>query len=287
MLRRPPPKHERVHRPVWSVSWRRAGRTRGNQSETERRRKAQCADGGSATTPVELRATSPKETTKDGAFMEPSRSQPAATSGKWNGAEHGSDGPKPLPWVATGCRRDSMVRRGSTVRVRQRAYGSKKYLQSRYFCCLGQHHRAPPHDHRDCSSSSRATRKVPGKSPYRRPSRSTSSSGREARSCADRLQPANSLIQAVCGIHIARQGDASGRWGQVLGTGGAIQPLRPVPVRDCARLPRGGVLPCHGGRSRWTGPDRAWVAASRPSSQRRSTFIRRRAGGGRRRRGTR
>ena len=28
---------------------------------------------------------------------------------------------KPLPWVATGCRRDHMVRRGSTVRVRQRA----------------------------------------------------------------------------------------------------------------------------------------------------------------------
>jgi hypothetical protein len=28
---------------------------------------------------------------------------------------------KPLPWVATGCRGDAMVRRGSTVRVRQRA----------------------------------------------------------------------------------------------------------------------------------------------------------------------
>ena len=28
---------------------------------------------------------------------------------------------KPLPWVATGCRREHMVRRGSTVRVRQRA----------------------------------------------------------------------------------------------------------------------------------------------------------------------
>jgi hypothetical protein len=29
---------------------------------------------------------------------------------------------KPLPWVATGCRVNAMVRRGSTVRVRQRAY---------------------------------------------------------------------------------------------------------------------------------------------------------------------
>src|SRR5438094_8363282 len=28
---------------------------------------------------------------------------------------------KPLPWVATGCRSKYMVRRGSTVRVRQRA----------------------------------------------------------------------------------------------------------------------------------------------------------------------
>jgi hypothetical protein len=30
--------------------------------------------------------------------------------------------PKPLPWVATGCREKYMVRRGSTVRVRQRAW---------------------------------------------------------------------------------------------------------------------------------------------------------------------
>jgi hypothetical protein len=44
-----------------------------------------------------------------------------ATGGKSSGRENGSDRPKPLPWVATGCRRDGMVRRGSTVRVRQRA----------------------------------------------------------------------------------------------------------------------------------------------------------------------
>jgi hypothetical protein len=47
--------------------------------------------------------------------------QPVANSGK--STEHGNGGntPKPLPWVATGCLRRSMVRRGSTVRVRQRA----------------------------------------------------------------------------------------------------------------------------------------------------------------------
>src|SRR5436190_18556541 len=38
------------------------------------------------------------------------RSQPIATGGKWNGAESGSDTRKPLPSVATGCRRNAMVR---------------------------------------------------------------------------------------------------------------------------------------------------------------------------------
>jgi hypothetical protein len=42
------------------------------------------------------------------------RSQPVATGGKSDTAENGSDERNPLPWVA-------MVRRGSTVRVRQRA----------------------------------------------------------------------------------------------------------------------------------------------------------------------
>jgi hypothetical protein len=47
--------------------------------------------------------------------------QPVANSGK--STEHGNGGntPKPLPWVATGCLRRSMVRRGSPVRVRKRA----------------------------------------------------------------------------------------------------------------------------------------------------------------------
>src|SRR5438046_7895208 len=49
------------------------------------------------------------------------RSQPVATGGKWVGPENGSDERKPLPWVATSCRSERMVRRGSTVRVRQRA----------------------------------------------------------------------------------------------------------------------------------------------------------------------
>jgi hypothetical protein len=49
------------------------------------------------------------------------RSQPVATGGKWDCPENGSNKPKPLPWVATSCRAPKMVRRGSTVRVRQRA----------------------------------------------------------------------------------------------------------------------------------------------------------------------
>jgi hypothetical protein len=49
------------------------------------------------------------------------RSQPVATRRKWDRRESGSNRRKPLPWVATGCRGKAMVRRGSTVRVRQRA----------------------------------------------------------------------------------------------------------------------------------------------------------------------
>jgi catechol 2,3-dioxygenase-like lactoylglutathione lyase family enzyme len=50
------------------------------------------------------------------------RSQPVATGGRWDDLESGSDTRKPLPWVATSCPDPKMVRRGSTVRVRQRAY---------------------------------------------------------------------------------------------------------------------------------------------------------------------
>ena len=48
-------------------------------------------------------------------------SQPVAISGKSARRRSGENKPKPLPWVATDCRRVRMVRRGSTVRVRQRA----------------------------------------------------------------------------------------------------------------------------------------------------------------------
>ena len=56
----------------------------------------------------------------DGAFMEPSgrnRWQPVANGAAAKTAQT----VEPLPWVATGCRVNAIVRRGSTVRVRQRA----------------------------------------------------------------------------------------------------------------------------------------------------------------------
>src|SRR6266480_2801690 len=56
-----------------------------------------------------------------------------AISGKSDARGSGENKPKPLPWVATGCVRSSMVRRGSTVRVRQRA--SRK-ASNGLFCCL-------------------------------------------------------------------------------------------------------------------------------------------------------
>jgi hypothetical protein len=60
------------------------------------------------------------------------RSQPVATADKRGGAENGSNRRKPLPWVATACRVEPMVRRGSTVRVRQRALqNTRKFALSR------------------------------------------------------------------------------------------------------------------------------------------------------------
>jgi catechol 2,3-dioxygenase-like lactoylglutathione lyase family enzyme len=59
------------------------------------------------------------------------RSQPVATGGRWDDLESGSDTRKPLPWVATSCPDPKMVRRGSTVRVRQRAL--QKPRKSRLF----------------------------------------------------------------------------------------------------------------------------------------------------------
>jgi hypothetical protein len=52
--------------------------------------------------------------------MEHLWSRAVATGGKWVGPKNGSDKRKPLPWVATSCRSERMVSRGSMVRVRQR-----------------------------------------------------------------------------------------------------------------------------------------------------------------------
>jgi hypothetical protein len=56
--------------------------------------------------------------------MDPLWSPVVATSGnqrQTDARRSGENKPKPLPWVATGCLRRSMVRRGSPVRVRKRA----------------------------------------------------------------------------------------------------------------------------------------------------------------------
>jgi hypothetical protein len=47
--------------------------------------------------------------------------QLVAINGKSDGRGSAENNPKPLPSVATVCREKYMVRRGSTVRVRQRA----------------------------------------------------------------------------------------------------------------------------------------------------------------------
>jgi len=46
--------------------------------------------------------------------------QPVATTRKSRRRKTGTNKPKSLPWVATSCHDERMVRRGSTVRVRQR-----------------------------------------------------------------------------------------------------------------------------------------------------------------------
>jgi hypothetical protein len=59
------------------------------------------------------------------------RSQPGATGRESGNRQNGLDRRKPLPCVATGCRSERMVRRGSAVRVRQRAL--QKPRKSRLF----------------------------------------------------------------------------------------------------------------------------------------------------------
>jgi hypothetical protein len=57
----------------------------------------------------------------DGAFMEPRGCNWWQSAANRRGRGSAENKPKPLPWVATGCPPKYMVRRGSTVRVRQRA----------------------------------------------------------------------------------------------------------------------------------------------------------------------
>jgi hypothetical protein len=54
------------------------------------------------------------------------QAQPVASTGKSAGRRNRVNKPKLLPWVATGCRGRQMVRRGSTVRVRQRALQNRR-----------------------------------------------------------------------------------------------------------------------------------------------------------------
>ena len=70
----------------------------------------------------ELICTLPTRTPRRGwSVYGAERSQPVATGCKWDRRESGSNRREPLPWVATSCARTLMVRRGSRVRVRQRA----------------------------------------------------------------------------------------------------------------------------------------------------------------------
>ena len=64
--------------------------------------------------------------------------QPVAINGKSTERKSGENKPNPLRPIATGCVRRSMVRRGSTVRVRQRAL--LKAQQARGFCILSSLH---------------------------------------------------------------------------------------------------------------------------------------------------
>ena len=77
------------------------------------------------------------------------QAQPVASTGKPAGRRNRRNKPNLLPWVAIGCRGRQMVRRGSTVRVRQRALVRGKSPEIGDFCCLTQHHRAPPHYRRE------------------------------------------------------------------------------------------------------------------------------------------
>jgi hypothetical protein len=67
--------------------------------------------------------------------------QPVSISSKSDQRGSRKNTRNPLPWVATSCRRERMVRRGSTVRVRQRALA--KGPQTPAFHFLGPLHLVP------------------------------------------------------------------------------------------------------------------------------------------------
>ena len=109
-----------------------------------------------------------------------------------------------------------MVRRRSTVRVRQRAFEEGKSPEIGEFCCLAQHHRAPPHQHRDRYRARGATAKclqtelLPGSTePLRR-------EGLD--SVAVAVKHGKPLERKDICDHAA---GARESWGQVLGTGGS------------------------------------------------------------------
>jgi hypothetical protein len=73
------------------------------------------------------------------------RSQTVATPGKPGRPKNGPNKPKPLPPVAVSCAHKHMVRRGSTVRVRQRAlFDGRIAREWAVFGCLLRNRRAPP-----------------------------------------------------------------------------------------------------------------------------------------------
>jgi hypothetical protein len=84
---------------------------------------------GSGGTPLHIRDFAPRGWSVYGA----QQAQPVASTGKSAGRRNRGIKPNLLPWVATGCRGRQMVRRGSTVRVRQRA------LYTGTSCCLSRH----------------------------------------------------------------------------------------------------------------------------------------------------
>jgi hypothetical protein len=135
-----------------------------------------------------------------------------------------------------------MVRRGSTVRVRQRAFGARKSPEIGDCCCLEQHHRAPPAAVRTASSARRSIRKLPAKWPVAPPRRSTSLIGRA--SCYGRAPrvTSNRLTMPMSVDRAKTPGLA-----RELGTGFGDRRRRVVP-RPYLRAVR-GALTTRAGRS--------------------------------------